>query len=351
MNTDNSDNEGNKKKKSIPKKKVRSPKHKSPPVAPPVPAPAAVVPQIRPPPAFNLNNFLSSANLPAGSAAAGSPARVNNLSAFGLSASPTSASFNNKDSKLRGVVIESPNGAYLIFRAQPNDERNGSLGEKYLFDAMRQKEANWTENINMNKSCLQWYDDNTAIVNNRGYNIRLFVIHLGAPEIPEHDKVINLAEYVCHQINTAQGNSTITRVDHENFYWVPRGECCWYDVLGWDQALRKLLRKTGPPTPGYFEKNMELIRSYFHEGTLPQQLATFLYAPANELHISLRKAVDENSDDEAASSIQQDDKGEQTDEEEYTGGDSVLNGGDDGNDKAQSDEEKDDNESGDMVEN
>jgi len=259
------------------------------------------------PPAFSLNNFLASGDI---GAAATSPGKTSDLAAFGLSPNPTSRSVLNKDSILRLVTIDSPNGAYIVLRVEPLDERSGSLGEKFLFDAMRAKEANWTEPINMNKSTLHWYENNVAKVNNKGWNIRLFSIHLGVPGLPELDSVINLAQYICAQINSVKANNTTTRVDQTKLYWIPREECRWADILGWDGALRKLLRKTGPPTGGYFESNFSLIRSYFHKGTLPQQLGAFIHAPDEELHPMFRKSppceekeseeenedVDDNSD-------------------------------------------------------
>lgn len=319
MNLDNSDNEKKKKAKASPaKKKQTIKKQKSPsavaaassgtaltaaaaaacePHGVPsdrrslpdlnfVPAPA---PENAP--AFNLSSFLSSGNIPSRSGFNGSPARISNLSAFGLAPSPTSSTVINKDGLLMCVVIDSPNGAYIIFRAVPVDERGGSLGEKYLFDAIRVKEPNWCDSINMNKSCLHWFENNIQMLNNRGYPIREFTIHLGTPGLPEPESVFSLAEYVCQQVNGADGNNTTTRVDRNRFYWIPRGECCWYDIIGWDAALRKLIRKTGPPNAGYFERNLALIRSFFREGTLPEQLAAFIHAPESELHPSLRRNI------------------------------------------------------------
>ena len=171
--------------------------------------------------------------------------KTSDLAAFGLSPNAASRSVLNKDSILRLVTIDSPNGAYIVIRIEPMDERSGSLGEKFLFDAVRAKDSNWTEAINMNKSTLQWYENNLAKVNNKGWNIRLFSIHLGVPGLPELDSVINLAQYICAQINSVKTNNTTTRVDQAKLYWISREECRWADILGWDGALRKLLRKTG----------------------------------------------------------------------------------------------------------
>jgi len=291
------------------------------------------------PPAFSLNNFLASGDI---EAAATSPGKMSDLAAFGFSLNAASRSILNKDSILRLVTIDSPNGAYIVIRIEPVDERSGYIGERFLFDwscvqiwinfmlsrlctregffGRKKLDANFDryeipekleddfdrykipeklkrmlskferDKEQLNKSTLHWYENNIAKVNNKGGNIRLFSIHLGVPGLPEQDSVVNLAQYICAQINAVKINITTTRVDRAKLYWIPREECRWADILGWDGALRKLLRKTGPPTEGYFESNFSLIRSYFHKGTLPQQLGAFIRAPDEELHPMFRKS-------------------------------------------------------------
>ena len=287
---DPDDNENKKKKckkgKQSPAKKDQSVKKKSP-AAPSIPHSLGMIgaPNLLPlldlnlksapvpdsPPVFSLDTFLAAGDI---GAAVTSPG---NAVAFGFSPNAASRSNLNKDSILRLVTIDSPNGAYIVIRIEPVDERSGFIGERFLFDwscvqiwinfmlsrlctregffGRKKLDANFDryeipekleddfdrykipeklkrmlskferDKAPLNKSTLHWYENNIAKVNNKGGNIRLFSIHLGVPGLPELDSVINLAQYICAQINSVKTNNMTTRVVQAKLYWIPREEC------------------------------------------------------------------------------------------------------------------------------
>jgi hypothetical protein len=142
------------------------------------------------------------------------------LAVFGITpAAGGKTNYNNKNSKLRCVMIAGPEmTSAVIFRLEPNDRTlaNGSWAEKVFFDAIRTGEG-WVTSINVDTRCLDWYHENVSQKNPRGYSIRLFIIRTDG-HMPPKENIVKLGQYICQNINAAPANNTTTTIQEENFF-------------------------------------------------------------------------------------------------------------------------------------
>ena len=211
------------------------------------------------------------------------------LQAFGIKPASTGGGDNDKNSKLKCVMIAGENNAgALVFRCEPNNPnyRNGSWAEKAFFDAVR-KNMEWVTLINVDSDMLQWCHNDEAMFNPEGYNIRLFVVHCA--ELPSEDSAIKLGKHICQNVNTMPNNNTTMSIQPGQFFWIPNGvKPVWSDVIGSDAALKALVEEKGMPTAGCYDTNQEAIHSYFRPHTFTLDLARVLHAPIEQVHPQLR---------------------------------------------------------------
>ena len=207
------------------------------------------------------------------------------LAAFGIKS--VSECGGDKDSILRCVkIVHSDNSAALVFRCEPNNESNPSWVEKMWFDAVRHK-VEWVVKLNVEGQMLHWYHDDEAMLNNRGYDVRLFVIQCA--EEPPVASIMKLARYISEKINEIPTNFTTITVVPDKFFWIPCSDNpVWSDVIGSDAALKTLVEKTGVPKAGYYEANHGTIHSYFRPHTFTLDLARVLRAPIEQVAPGLR---------------------------------------------------------------
>jgi hypothetical protein len=61
--------------------------------------------------------------------------------------------------------------------------------------------------------------------------------------------------------------------------------CVWADVVGYQEALKMLVKKTinQVPQPGFYEMYRDLIHSHFHSGGLTLDLACALHTPMDQV--------------------------------------------------------------------
>ena len=211
------------------------------------------------------------------------------LEAFGIKAAFVGGRENDKNSKLKCVMIRGEGGAgSLVLRCEPNNAnyRNGSWAEKAFFDAVRNN-LDWVSNINVDSDMLHWFHNDQAQLNPKGYKIRLFIIPLA--ELPAENSVIKLGEYICQNINAMPNNNTTISIQPGQFFWIANNvQPVWSDVIGSDAALKALVEKKGVPKTGYYELNKDAIHSYFRPHTFTLDLARVLHAPIEQVHPQLR---------------------------------------------------------------
>ena len=198
------------------------------------------------------------------------------LQAFGIKPASTGGGDNDKNSKLKCVMIAGENNAgALVFRCEPNNTL-----------------------INVDSDVLQWHHNDEAMFNPKGYNIRLFVIHCA--ELPSEDSAIKLGKCICQNVNTMPNNNAAMSIQPGQFFWIPNGvKPVWSDVIGSDAALKALVEEKGMPTAGYYDTNEEAIHSYFRPHTFALDLARVLHAPIEQVHPQLRtESHDEPSEEQ-----------------------------------------------------
>ena len=230
------------------------------------------------------------------------------LQAFGIKASAADGHGNDKDSKLKCVIIRGFNGsASLVFRCEPHNPnyRNGSWAEKAFFDAVRNGH-DWVKMIEVDSEMLHWFDNDQPVLNPKNYNIRLFVI--SCAETPEEESVMQLGQFICDSINDMPNNSTTISINKDNFFWIPNEQGpVWADVIGSDAALKTLVEKKGMPKAGFYDFNKDVIHTYFRPHTFTMDLARVLHAPIEQVHPQLRMEMKNEEDQMPSAEEKQED--------------------------------------------
>ena len=262
-------------------------------------------------PTFKIDDFELKHNIPRERHSAGSPNRISGLAAFGLKKSPRASEYT-RDCVLYAVVIKASDGIYIIYRIEGLNSKVSNMGEKYLADEVcgnmknKYEQSTWAEGMGFDPKHEKWFHHDVAMVNFKNYNKKLFIIHSDNEDLPSDEQVMGIGECICKHINAIEGNNVQTRPAPPNsFYWIPPGECVWYDILGWSGACARLMRTTGHsdtgrPSEGFWKDNITLIRSYFRKGELPRGLVEYLHAPNDEINIDERdvpRSINANNDD------------------------------------------------------
>ena len=221
----------------------------------------------------------------------------------------------DKNSTLKCVLINSPEANAIVFRVEPTDpDARGSWAEKIVFDAIYKGEK-WVRDLGIDSKNQKWFHENEVVNNEKGYPIRMFVLR--CEEMPPKEKIFDLGEHICIQINSAPGNRTTTSVERDAFFWIdPDTKPVWSDIVGVDVAMETLMIKTGVPNADdYFKQNKDIIHSFFHPGSLSLQLARVLKAPMEEVHPDFLEDVKpSNGDLEVESSSDEEGSGEEAEE-------------------------------------
>ena len=55
--------------------------------------------------------------------------------------------------------------------------------------------------------------------------------------------IMHLGQHICDQINATPGNNTTITIQEETFFWIPHGMAVWLDIIGYNVALRALIRE------------------------------------------------------------------------------------------------------------
>lgn len=228
------------------------------------------------------------------------------LASFGIkpaaSLSSTMSTTKNKNSMLKCCLIPAGLDSAIVFRLQPIDPTCNNWSEKCFFDALRRHDE-WVTRLAFDTNCLFWFENNIPQKNSKDFTTRMFVIR--TEDNPSDEQLVRLGHHICAEINKLPNNTTTTLIDENSYFWIPRGEAVWADIIGIDEALAQLTKKHGHPHPGYFELHKDTINTYFHSGTYSVPLARALHAPVEEIHPSVRAAletsmsIDQEEDDDA----------------------------------------------------
>jgi len=165
---------------------------------------------------------------------------------------------------------------------------NGHYPERILRQAI-EKEEEWAVKLLFTKQHIFWAKDNEPVRNQKGYQVRLFVIYVDV--LPPASSLLKLGEHICEMLNNSPDNSTTTTVDAQNLFFVsqPNGVCVWSDIVGERPAYDMLLSNAGEPAgPGFFNRHRDLVFSHFRHGNLDPHLATLLDAPVGEVRESMQ---------------------------------------------------------------
>ena len=90
-----------------------------------------------------------------------------------------------------------------------------------------------------------------------------------------------LGNALCETLNRIQQNNNTAHVEEGNLYWFNQPDCVWVKIVGFNKAQEYLLDKVGnkADTPNVYERNIELIHSYFCPNTLTSELNNILGGP------------------------------------------------------------------------
>jgi hypothetical protein len=204
-------------------------------------------------------------------------------SEFGISAADVPDRYSNKEkgNLLRVCVVNGPTSSALVFRIEKKSgtDRGGTYAEKLLCDAIIENQP-WAcrpNGIPFHGEIYRWWDQGQEVKSEGGFPVRLVHVNTGNPA-PGKLKLVPFAQKICNHLNQINNNRTSTDVEEQRFYWQPRA--VWSDIISPAACRERLLSLTKPdhPGPGYYEKHVHLIHSYYRLPFSPE-LAVYLHAP------------------------------------------------------------------------
>ena len=83
------------------------------------------------------------------------------------------------------------------------------------------------------------------------------------------------------KVNEIPGNTTVASVDKNDFIWIR--DPTWADVIGIDQATRRLKEALGSLEYNTLNNNIETVYSYFRDHQLPEHLRRLICAPNDQI--------------------------------------------------------------------
>ena len=166
----------------------------------------------------------------------------NMLASFGIKPAQRKQYSNNRDTKLKCCIIETPADNLIIFWFEPNTKKASSWSEKLLFDELKSG-SSWMDEMNFDNLCYPWYDKLVPQQNNKGFAIRLFCINIETAP-PSHEVLVSIGKHICAHINSLPDNKTTALVDEKDFIWIK--DPTWVDIIGLDAATRRLKETNGP---------------------------------------------------------------------------------------------------------
>ena len=133
------------------------------------------------------------------------------LASFGIKPAQRKSFSNNRDTKLKCCVIETPINNSIIFCFEPINKNVSSWSEKLLFDELR-RGTSWIGEMNFDELCYNWHDKLVPQQNNKGFPIRLFCINIETTT-PPFDVLVSVGKHICEHVNSYQD---------KDFIWINR---------------------------------------------------------------------------------------------------------------------------------
>ena len=95
--------------------------------------------------------------------------------------------------------------------------------EKYFFDAFKDHQHNWTNDLGFDSQTLEWVHEERAQTNLKGYSIRLFVIRLTTR--PDVNTLYRLSREIYKCVNSMKGNTSTLHIHKKSFLWKTYPTC------------------------------------------------------------------------------------------------------------------------------
>ena len=200
------------------------------------------------------------------------------LNSFGLRASSNSlfnaSQFGPRDSLLRCVLIKNETNYTIVFRCElcQTNPRGTSWSDKLLNDAVTLRHP-WAQALGFLPKSKPWYHDD-VLQNQPGttFAMRLYLICV---ESATDRQILDMAHYICDQINSMPTNSTKLWADEANFFWLTY-PVRWSSVIGTEECMRWIIAEKGLPHVGFVREHREFLTAFFDLNTLTPEMAVRL---------------------------------------------------------------------------
>ena len=98
---------------------------------------------------------------------------------------------------------------------------------------------------------------------------------------PPHEALVSIGKHICAHINSYPDTKTMALVDEKDFIWIK--DPTWADIIGVDQATRRLREALGLLEYNTLNNNIETVYSYFRDHQLPEHLRRLICAPNDQI--------------------------------------------------------------------
>ena len=189
------------------------------------------------------------------------------------------AKHHQRTSVIKFAIVKELQQFLIFFHFVLDVQPQGNYSEMFMYNAVKNNEPSFCMHLNVSRAWHSIYENNEAVLNSSGYSF--FAFKIITSNRPTHQVLVMLGNALCETLNRIKQNNNKAHVEEDNLYWLTQSDCVWAEIVGFNKAQEYLLDKLGDTanTPNVYEKNRELIHSYFHPNTLPSELNNILGGP------------------------------------------------------------------------
>lgn len=160
--------------------------------------------------------------------------------------------------------------------------------EKIFADSVKNCDTNvhysWASKYYFLKDTMAWYQNDSPMMNDRNYPIRLFIQSFSTTGNLTKDTLVQIGNDIIEDLSALDGVKEQIKLDHQGLK--EDREFCWQEVIGTKQAFALMRQEIGESEivdTSYYGRFKQVIHVYFRENSLHPEIARKVGAPNNQI--------------------------------------------------------------------
>ena len=181
-----------------------------------------------------------------------------------------------KASVLKFAIVKELQQYLIFFRFVPDVQPHGNYTEMFMFNAVRNNEPTFCNNLNVSCTWHSIYNNNQPACNRNGFSFHVFKITTSSK--PTCQILVMLGNALCEALNGIRQNTNTVHLETDNLFWLTQSNLVWADIVDDSKAQEYLLEKLGNTAyqTNVYDQNKDLIHSHFRPNRLPSKLNQIL---------------------------------------------------------------------------